>query len=268
MVVQFRDEITANKVKRAMYAAGCFKCRVHLGWGKYGKTGDKKKDREVSESLENLPYGRPSSTKEERDAARKKKEYKTGQTFNRKTTYQNLKNEREVDFAHLSEKYTKVVKDAVKVLVKKPKTISNKAPGKGNEDENDQENDKELKDDDLFNPDWFIGDHCRVKCAFDGLEHEAKLLEQDQNNPLVFKLQILGYGVKEKINCSLFKKSRGKNAQIAQLSSTTVNPKITEKSSFVMNFNIEILFLRVLYCGYWLWAWQISGYCVYNWDQP
>ena len=74
MVVEFHDEITCNEVKRAMVAAGCFKHRVHLkNIGKYKYTGDKKIDKKHAELVETLPYGRPSSTKEERDAARRKK---------------------------------------------------------------------------------------------------------------------------------------------------------------------------------------------------
>ena len=223
MVVQFKEESTANEVKRAMYAAGCYERRIRRKTGKYGKTGDKKKDKEIDETLAYLPYGRPSSTKAERDIARKKKEYKTGPTFQHKTTYQEFKRERDVDFTQLSKKYTIGTKDGVKALVKKPKTISNKKP------ENGQIEGDEIEDEEYYNPDWFEGDYCRVKCAFDGLVHEAKLLEQDLDNPLVFKILILGYGHKEKINCSLFKKSKGKKAQNAQIVALAKNPIVEEK---------------------------------------
>ena len=223
MIVQLIDEETANKVKKAMYAAGCFERRIRRNYGRYKKVGDKKKDKEIDAILPNLPYGRPSTTKEERDLAKKKKEYKLGQSFKRKTTYQEFKKKMDVDYTYLNEKYTKSTENGVVSLNKKPKTVSKRATNKEKGNENDQINDNDPDDEKLYNPNWFVGDYCRVKCPFDGQIHEAKLIKQNTENPLVFKLDILGYGYKDEFNCSLFKKTRGKKAQKAQIEAVAKN---------------------------------------------
>ena len=229
MIVQLKDENTANKVKKAMYSAGCYERRVRRNYGKYKKVGDKKKDKEIDDNLLNLPYGRPSTTKAERDLAKKKKEYKSDQSFKHKTTYQEFKKKMDVDYTYLNEKYTKSTKDGIVKLFKKPKSVSNKATNYEKGYESDQIN--KYDEEDLYNPTWYEGDYCRVKCAFDGQIHEVKLLKQNTENPLVFKLYVLGYGYKEDINCSLFKKSRGEKAQKAQIEAVAKSKKIAEENS-------------------------------------
>ena len=233
MIVQLKDEETANKVKKAMYSAGCYIRRIRRRkYGLYKKVSDKNKDKEIDDILMSLPYGRPSTTKAERDLARKKKEYKLGQSFKYKTTYQEFRKEMDVDYNYLNEKYTKGTKDGIKQLIKKPKTVSNRVTNteKVHENENDQITDNDLGEEVLFNPKWFVGDHCRVKCAFDGQVHEAKLLKQNTENPLVFKLYILGYGYKEDINCSLFKNTKGEKAQKAQIEAVVKSKKSYEEN--------------------------------------
>ena len=231
MIVQLKDENTANKVKKAMYSAGCYERRVRRNYGRYKKVGDKKKDKEIDDNLLNLPYGRPSTTKAERDLAKKKKEYKSVQSFKHKTTYQEFKKEMDVDYKYLNEKYTKSTKNGIVKLFKKPKTVSNKATNYKKSYENDQINENDPNEEELYNPTWYEGDYCRVKCAFDGQIHEVKLLKQNTENPLVFKLYVLGYGYKEDINCSLFKKTRGEKAQKAQIEAVANSKKIAEENS-------------------------------------
>ena len=231
MIVQLKDENTANKVKKAMYSAGCYERRVRRNYGRYKKVGDKKKDKEIDDNLLNLPYGRPSTTKAERDLAKKKKEYKSDQSFKHKTTYQEFKKKMDVDYTYLNEKYTKSTKDGIVKLFKKPKSVSNKATNNEKGYENDQINKYDPDEEELYNPTWFEGDYCRVKCAFDGQIHEVKLLKQNTENPLVFKLYVLGYGYKEDINCSLFKKTRGEKAQKAQIEAVAKSKKIAEENS-------------------------------------
>ena len=231
MIVQLKDENTANKIKKAMYSAGCYERRVRRNYGRYKKVGDKKKDKEIDDNLLNLPYGRPSTTKAERDLAKKKKEYKSNQSFKHKTTFQEFKKEMDVDYIYLNKKYTKNTKDGIVKLFKKPKSVSNKATYNEKGYENDQIYENDPDEEELYNPTWFEGDYCRVKCAFDGQIHEAKLLKQNTENPLVFKLYVLGYGYKEDINCSLFKKTRGDKAQKAQIEAVANSKKIAEENS-------------------------------------
>ena len=108
MVVQLKDENTANAVKKAMFAAGCYNCRVHVKRGKYKKTGDNKTDKQKAEIIESLKgcCGRPSTTKAERDAAKRKKEYLASQDFQKKLTFQELKERKEVKFAYIRANYT------------------------------------------------------------------------------------------------------------------------------------------------------------------
>ena len=217
MVVEFHDEVTCNEVKRAMVAAGCFKYRVHLkNVGKYKKTGDKKIDKKNAELVETLPYGRPSSTKEERDAARRKNDYINDQVFTNKSTYQVFKKKRDVNYNYIKENYIKVDINGEKDLVKKPKSTSGNIKENGKNIENKSNISNDYKPEEHYIQNWFVGDHCRIKCDFDGLEHEAKLIEQDYNTPGDFKLLIIGYGKKEKKNCSQFMKSKGEKAWLAQ----------------------------------------------------
>ena len=223
MVVQLKDEDTANAVLRAMFAAGCYNRQVHVKRGKYKKTGDKKTDKEKDDAIEKLKgcYGRPSTTKAERDAARKKKEYLASQVFQKKKTFQEFKQEREVKFANIRAKYTIDKTNGTKDLIKKPKISSKNNPGTGNEAD---ENDEELIEN--FNPlthNWYIGDYCRVMCDFDGLVHEAEIKKQYRYDPNVFKVLILGYGIREVKNVNIFEQSRGQKARRAQYENNNNN---------------------------------------------
>ena len=233
MVVQLKDEDTANAVLRAMFAAGCYNRQVHVKRGKYKKTGDKKTDKEKDDAIEKLKgcYGRPSTTKAERDAARKKKEYLASQVFQKKKTFQEFKQEREVKFANIRAKYTIDKTNGTKDLIKKPKISSKNNPGTGNEAD---ENDEELIEN--FNPlthNWYIGDYCRVVCDFDGLVHEAKIKKQYRYDPNVLKVLILGYGIREVKNVNIFEQSRGQKARIAQINNyeENNNKKVSTKKN-------------------------------------
>ena len=227
MVVEFHDEITCNEVKRAMVAAGCFKHRVHLkNIGKYKNTGDKKIDKKNAELVGTLPWGRPSSTKVERDAARRKWDYINDQVFTNKSTYQEFKGKRDVNHNYIKENYIKVDKNGEKDLIKKPKSNSNIKENENNtEIESNISND--YKPEEHYIPNWFVGDHCRIKCDFDGLVHGAKLIEQDYNIPGNFKLLIKGYGKKENKHCSLFMESKKEKARLAQIKMMGKNPTKT-----------------------------------------
>ena len=179
MVVQLKDEDTANAMLRSMYAAGCHNRRVHVKRGKFKKTGDKETDKAKEAEIKKLKgcYGRPSTTKGQRDAARKKKEYLASQEFNKKKSFQEFKQEREVNFVNIRSKYTIKKSNGTRELVKKPKTNHRNNTGTGSEgdgSEEDYENDEDSAE-------WCIGDYCRVVCDFDGLVHEAKIMKQYQH---------------------------------------------------------------------------------------
>ena len=88
------------------------------------KNGDKATNKEKEEAIEKLRgcFGRPSTTKAERDAAKKKKEYLDSQVFQKKKTFHDIKQEREVNFAKIRAKYTIDSSKGSKDLIKKPKT--------------------------------------------------------------------------------------------------------------------------------------------------
>ena len=156
-------------------------------------------------------YGRPSTTKGQRDAARKKKEYLASQEFNKKKSFQEFKQEREVNFVNIRSKYTIKKSNGTRELVKKPKTNHRNNTGTGSEGDESEDNEN-----DEDSAEWCIGDYCRVVCDFDGLVHEAKIIKQYQYDLDVFKVQILGYGNREVKNLNIFQKTRGKKARDAQ----------------------------------------------------
>ena len=216
MVVQLKDENTANAVKKAMFAAGCYNRRVHVKRGKYQKTGVNKTDKQKAEIIESLKgcYGRPSTTKAERDAARRKKEYLASQDFQKKSTFQELKERREVKFAYTRANYTIDKSKGTRALIKKPKTGSKFTPE--NRNEFSENNEEFIENFDPLTHVWFKGDYCRVICDFDGLEHEAKIIDYNYRDPNLYKVLILGYGKKEIKNVSNFKQTRGQKVRLAQ----------------------------------------------------
>ena len=144
--------------------------------------------------------------------------------FQKKKTFQESKQEREVKFANIRAKYTIDKTNGTKDLIKKPKTSSKNNPGTGNEAD---ENDEELIEN--FNPlthNWYIGDYCRVMCDFDGLVHEAEIKKQYRYDPNVFKVLILGYGIRDVKNVNIFEQSRGQKARRAQVDNYENNNKM------------------------------------------
>ena len=221
MVVKFKDEEKANSVLKAMYAAGCYKRRIHVNRGKYKKTGDKATDKKNEEEFKKLKgcFGRPSTTKAERDAAKKKKEYLESQHFHKKKTFHEIKQERVVNYTEISAKYAIDSSKGSKDLIKKPKTSSKKNTEEnynktGNEA--DKTGEKQIKDFNPLNYTWFIGDYVRVKCNFDGLVHEAKIKKLYRLNQDTYRVVVLGYGVWEDHHVNTFGQSRGYKARIAQ----------------------------------------------------
>ena len=214
MVVKFKNEEKANSVLKAMYAAGCYKRRIHVNRGKYKKTGDKVTDKKNEEEIKKLRgcFGRPSTTKAERDAAKKKKEYLDSQFFQKKKTFHDIKQEREVIYAKLSAKYTIDSSKGSKDLIKKPKTSSKKNIEENNYktgNEADKTGEKQIKDFNPLNYTWFIGDYVRVKCNFDGLVHETKIKKLYRLNQDTYRVVVLGYGVWEDHHINTFGQSKG-----------------------------------------------------------
>lgn len=82
-----------------------------------------------------------------------------------------------------------------RALVKKPKTSSKFTPE--NRNEFSENNEEFIENFDPLTHVWFKGDHCRVLCDFDGLEHEAKIIDYNYRDPNLYKVLILGYGKKE-----------------------------------------------------------------------
>ena len=215
LVVQFKDELVTNAVKKAMFAAGCFHRRVHVKRGKFRRTGNKKTDLENAKIIKNLPYGRPSSTKAERELARKKKEYQASLDFQKKQTFQEYKQEREVDFALINEKYTIIDKDGSKDIIKKPKTSSKI---------------NKVEEPVLY----FINDLVRVVCDFDGKEHEVKVIKP-LGKPNMYKILVLGHGIKENKDCTFFKKSNGEEAKKLKLQFNKKREEDEKKSKEFLN---------------------------------
>ena len=97
MVIEFHEVDTATKTNRALKSAGMWKKRTHSKWGKYKRSENKTVDRENAkhiESLKNL-YTILSTTKEERDNHRRKKEFLQSDEFQEvKKFHSFLKNRR------------------------------------------------------------------------------------------------------------------------------------------------------------------------------
>ena len=102
-LVQFIDIETASAVIKAIRMAGFFKQRKHVRRGKYMKTGEKTKDKDNAKIIEDLKdsFARASSTKDEREEYRNKKDYKKGQVFKAKSDYQEYRRKRVVHFSKL-----------------------------------------------------------------------------------------------------------------------------------------------------------------------
>ena len=62
-------------------------------------------------------------------------------------------------------------------------------------------------------------------CDFDGLVHEAKIKKQYRYEPNIFKVLILGYGIREVKNVNIFEQSRGQKARRAQVDNYENNNK-------------------------------------------
>ena len=124
--------------------AGYLNQRTHVKRGKYRKTGDKKKNKENHELIKTKLdcYGTPSSTKAERELYRKKKEYKKTPEFKAKSTYQDRKKEREVNFADIASKFDLIREDGKIKFVEKPAAD----PGSEVDDKTKEENRDENQD--------------------------------------------------------------------------------------------------------------------------